>query len=89
MEKTKLNLDALAREGAIRRIEAIDAERELLVKTFGLSGGGAAKPVNGVAAPTAHGSRRRQMSVAAKRRVSAGMREYWLKRKAGTHKPAE
>ena len=68
-----------AKRGAAARLVEIDAERAAILKAFPeLKAGGA-----GVAAAP---GRRRQISAAARRAMSAGMRRYWARRKSqGKH----
>ena len=77
MAKNSSVRDQWARIGAMARLQELDQERAAILAAFPelRSGGGAAKPAK------AAGSRR-TMSADAKKRMSAGMRKYWAKRKA-------
>lgn len=68
-----------ARRGALSRLQEIDRERAAIFASFpDLRHAKAPVSANpGGAAP-----KRRTMSAAAKRSMSAGMRRYWAKRKA-------
>jgi hypothetical protein len=65
-----------ARIGARTRLVAIEQERAAILKAFPELRRGPGALVS----PT--GRPRRQFSAAAKRRMSAGMRKYWAKRRA-------
>lgn len=67
-----------ARLGAQARLGAIERERAEILKAFPELRNGAILSTNGmvVAAP------KRQFSAAARRRMSAGMRKFWARRKA-------
>ena len=68
-----------ARLGAETRLQEIDEERASILAAFPelKREGRSVRLVS-----RAGGSTRRQMSAAAKRRMSEGMRKYWAKRKA-------
>jgi len=71
-----------AKRGALARLEELDAERAAILRAFP-DLRGAKRPASvKAAAPSAAGGARRQMSDAAKKRMSAGMRKYWKERKA-------
>jgi hypothetical protein len=70
-----------ARVGAGARLVEIDRERATILKAFPeLRRGGA--PKGAVAGLTATGKPKRRFSAAARRRMSAGMRKFWARRKA-------
>lgn len=70
-----------ARIGAGARLVEIDRERTAILKAFpDLRRPGAIKGV--AAAVTATGKPKRRFSAAARRRMSAGMRKFWARRKA-------
>jgi len=66
-----------ARLGAHARLAAIESERLAILKAFPeLGRPGMAPAVNGLIAP------KRRFSMAARRRMSEGMRKFWARRKA-------
>jgi len=66
--------------GARARLQAINQERETILKAFpGLRREGAAGP-----SATPGLNPKRRFSAAARRRMSAGMRKFWARRKAAT-----
>jgi len=67
-----------ARLGAHARLMAIESERLAILKAFPdlARGGGVSHSVNGHVAP------KRRFSMAARRRMSEGMRKFWARRKA-------
>ena len=66
-----------ARIGAHSRLMAIEGERVAILKAFPeLARGGVVTSTNGLAVP------KRRFSAAARRRMSAGMRRFWARRKA-------
>jgi hypothetical protein len=66
-----------ARLGAHARLMAIESERVAILKAFPeLARGGAVHSANGLVLP------KRRFSAAARRRMSAGMRKFWARRKA-------
>lgn len=70
-----------ARIGAGARLVEIDRERAAILKVFPelRRGGSLSKVVGGL---TATGKPKRRFSAAARRRMSAGMRAFWKRRKA-------
>jgi hypothetical protein len=72
-----------AHRGAIVRLQEIDRERSAIFSMFpDLRRGKPSVVADAAGAPR----RRRTMSAAAKRSMSAGMRKYWAKRKAAEAK---
>jgi hypothetical protein len=70
-----------ARLGAHARLMAIESERVAILRAFpDLGRGGAIPSVNGLVVP------KRRFSAAARRRMSAGMRKFWARRKADAAK---
>jgi len=58
-------------------LSTIEQERQTILKTFPELRRGGAIPTNGM-----HGRPKRRFSAAARRRMSAGMRKFWARRKA-------
>jgi hypothetical protein len=81
---SSVNHRELARVGAIARLKEMDQERAALLKAFpGLDRGGS-RGATATSRPRRGGSQRgRKLSAAAKKRMAAGMRKWWAKRKAG------
>jgi len=69
-----------AKIGAGARLMEIDQERAAILKAFPELGRPGA--VRHMAAALAAGRPKRRFSAAARRRMSAGMRKYWARRKA-------
>lgn len=71
-----------ARRGALVRLEEIETERASILASFPelrRKQTGSSRTRNG-----AQPRKRRKMSATARRRMSAGMKKYWAKRKAAT-----
>jgi hypothetical protein len=66
-----------ARMGAGARLMEIEGERSAILKAFPELRNGAARFMAGAGV-----YKRRKLSAAARRKLSAGMRKYWAKRKA-------
>jgi len=71
-----MNLQELARLGALERIKHLELEIIELKKFAG-------KPVANASAGKAQLRRKRQMSAAQRAKVSKWMRAYWAKRRSG------
>ena len=63
-----------ARTGAAVRLAALEQERAVILKTF--------PGLRSTKGSTGDQTTRRRFSASARRRMSAGMRKYWAKRKA-------
>ena len=68
-----------ARLGAARRLKEIEKERQDILAAF--------PELKNASSVRADGSPRRTMSPEAKKRMSAGMRRFWAKRKAAAKSP--
>ena len=77
MPKSSSSQMQWARLGAEARLKAIEQERAEILSAFPDLRSGTRPAKAG-----APGKRRRTMSAAARRRMSAGMRRYWAKRRA-------
>jgi len=77
MPKSSSSRMQWARLGAEARLQVIERERAEILSAFPDLRSGARPAKAGVP-----GKRRRTMSAAARRRMSAGMRRYWAKRRA-------
>ncbi len=74
----------LARLGAEARLRALDEERRQILRNFpGLRGAGGTgqEASTPAAAPAPASRRRRQMSAAERKAVSARMKKYWAERR--------
>ena len=72
----------LARLGAEARLQALEQERQQILRSFpGLRAGGTA-PSTGQSAPGSSSHGRKPMSAAARKEVSARMKKYWAERRA-------
>ncbi len=74
----------LARLGAEARLRALDEERRQILRNFpGLRGVGGSSQQASTAddAPAPRARRRRQMSAAERKAVSARMKKYWAERR--------
>jgi hypothetical protein len=74
-----------AKIGAAVRLEALEQERAAILQAFPEMRRSRMLSLNGVAVG-GHGVPSRRFSVAARRRMSAGMRKYWARRKAAAKK---
>jgi hypothetical protein len=73
--------------GAIARLQQLDQERRAIFAAFPDLRRGAAQPTQSADAGPARGRRRRRrLSAEARKRMSAGMKRYWAKRKAAGQK---
>ena len=77
-----------ARLGAMARLQQLDDERRAIFAAFPdlRRGAAAVAPAAGVAGPAGRRRRRRRLSADARKRMSAGMKRYWAKRKAASQK---
>ncbi|MEO7272813.1 MAG: hypothetical protein ABIX28_18735 [Vicinamibacterales bacterium] len=73
----------LARMGAESRLRALEEERGQILRSFpGLKAGGSASaPSQGASTAAGPVRRRRQMSAAERKSVSARMKKYWAERR--------
>ena len=82
MRTERSTINEWARLGAAQRLTELDRERSTILRLFpGIKpagGDGPSAPVPAI--------KQRRMSAAAKRRMSAGMRKYWAKRRAAEAK---
>lgn len=77
-----------ARMGAHARLQQLDDERRAIFAAFPELRRGAGLPAPAAASP-GEARPRRRLSAAARKRMSAGMKRYWAKRKAGKPQKAQ
>ena len=72
----------LARLGAEARLQAIEKERQQILRSFPGLRAGASAPAAGQSATASASRGRKPMSAAARKAVSARMKKYWAERRA-------
>jgi hypothetical protein len=75
--------------GAHARLQQLDDERRAIFAAFPELRRGAALQAPAAAASPGEARPRRRLSAAARKRMSAGMKRYWAKRKAGKPQKAQ